>query len=414
MSSELSPEVKLNRFAICALVAYLILPILNRGLPAFVRVVIVCGLLLIYLLSLYLIDKEGSIETIGVLIVSVGFVILCYYGSAHTVGLPQYLFVAYLFWIPFLFIYNHNYMRDYEFRRFLSRFILTLLGLTVLSTLAGLITDPMVARNMATGLTEEYGLRTYSLRNIGGYGFIYSLVLVIPLIIAAIRFSDIKKSYLVLFLALAIFCIFRSQYSTALCLSIVALTTIFFGNKLTPIKLCGFVLCEAMFLSILFSLLPAFIDWVSGLGPQASFMAYRLRDFLGTISGSTGIRGLERTQRAEMSWNIFLNNPLLGNLSATSMSEIGGHSTFLDLLASMGLLAVPFIIFFILAVFGRTLKRLVPEGVKPYSLVTFLLFFILGCINTVLSSFTIPVVIFLLPIGLMSESFDDTSLNEKG
>ena len=260
----------------------------------------------------------------------------------------------------------------------------------------------MVARNMATGLTERYGLRGYSLRNIGGYGFIYSLVLIIPLVIAAFRVSGIKKHLLTVILIVAMFCVFRSQYSTAFCLSIVALTTFFLRGRFSPLKLCGFILCEVAFLSVLFSLLPIFINWISGLGPETSFMAYRLRDSLSTINGS-GFGGLERAQRADMSWSIFLANPLTGNLFSSTIGEVGGHSTLLDLLASMGMLAVPFILFFTLAVCGRMLRRLVPAEVKSYAIVSFLLFYVLGSVDTVLSSFTIPVVIFLLPLGLSNK-----------
>lgn len=73
-------------------------------------------------------------------------------------------------------------------------------------------------------------------------------------------------------------------------------------------------------------------------------MAYRLSDSLSTIS-TDGIFGLDRVQRAEMSWSIFVENPLSGNLFSTMPSELGAHSALLDLLASMGLLVIPFILF---------------------------------------------------------------------
>lgn len=396
---SLSPEIKINYFTICALVAYLILPILNRGLPSILRVILICALVVIYLLTLCMIDRHGAIETAIVLVITVGFVVLCYYGSIQTVALPQYVFISYLFWIPFLFIYNHRYIEDQVFRRFLSKLIIVLCSITALTTLIGLVADPMAARNLATGLTEEYGLQSYSLRNIGGYGFVYSLVIAIPLLIGAWKSSCIKKAYLAIFLVLALACIFRSQYSTALGLAVVALSTVLLGKKLTPLKLCALVLCEFAVLAVLINLLPAFINMIAALGPEASFMAYRLSDSLSTIS-TDGIIGLDRVQRAEMSWSIFTDNPLTGNLFAVPMKELGAHSSLLDLLASMGLLAVPFILFFIIAVVNRLLKKLVPAEIKPYAAASIVLFVILGSVNTVLSSFTIPVILFLLPLGL--------------
>ena len=396
---SLSPEVKINFFAICALASYLILPILNRGLPSAVRVVLVCALVVIYLLTLYMIDRPGTTETIVVLAVTVVFVVLCYFGSIQTVSLPQYVFTSYLFWIPFLFIYNRQYTGDAIFRNFLAKLVLVLCSVTALTTLIGLTVDPMAARNLATGLTEEYGIRNYSIRNIGGYGFIYSLVLLIPLLIGAWRNSNIKRIYVAGALILALACIFRSQYSTALGLAIIALSTVFLGDRFSPLKLCALVICEIAVLIALINLLPIFVNLIANLGPEASFMAYRLSDSLSTIS-TDGIFGLDRVQRAEMSWSIFAENPLSGNLFSTTMNELGAHSALLDLLASMGLLAIPFILFFIIAIVGRLLKRLVSPEIKPYAAASILLFFVLGSINTVLSSFTIPVILFLMPLGL--------------
>lgn len=407
---ELSPEIKLNYFSVCALVAYLILPILNRGLPSILRVVAICVLVTLYLLTLCMIDRSGAIETLVVMVLTIGFVTLCYFGSAQTVSLPQYIFINYLFWIPLLFIYNRQYVSDRIFRRFLSKLIFILFSITALTTLIGLSTDPMAARNLATGLTEEYGLRSYSIRNIGGYGFIYSLVIMIPLLVGAWRTSCIRKSYVAFALILAVACIFRSQYSTALALTVVALSTIFIGKQFTSLRLCVFLLCEIAALLVLVNLLPIFINILSGLGAEASFLAYRLSDSLNTIS-TDGFLGLDRVQRAEMSWSIFANNILTGNLFSPMMKELGAHSTLLDLLASMGLLAVPFISFFMIAVTGRLIKRFTATEIKPYAVATFVLFCILGIINTVLSSFTIPVVLFLLPLGLLQDDPQIAHLN---
>lgn len=408
---NLSPEIKINYFAISALVAYLILPILNRGLPSAVRVVLVCALVVMYLLTLYMIDRPGTIETIAVMAITVAFVVLCYFGSTQTVSLPQYVFTSYLFWIPFLFIYNRQYTRDAVFCSFLAKLVIILCSVTAITTIIGLTADPMAARNLATGLTEENSLQSYSIRNIGGYGFIYSLVLLIPLLIGAWRNDSIKKIYIVLALILALACIFRSQYTTALGLTIVALLTVFLGKRFSPLKLCVLVVCEIVALIALINLLPAFVGLISNLGPEASFMAYRLSDSLSTIS-TDGIFGLDRVQRAEMSWSIFVENPLSGNLFSTMPSELGAHSALLDLLASMGLLVIPFILFFIIAIIGRLLNRLVSLEIKPYAVASILIFFVLGSINTVLSSFTIPVVLFLVPLGL-SHLNEDTALNNR-
>lgn len=400
---KLSPEVKINYISICVLVAYLVLPVLNRGLPAFVRVAYVCVALFTYYVSLCLIDRSGWIETTVVILLALLFVGLCYFGSRQTVSLPNYVFANFLFWIPFLFMYNRCLVRDDSFRRFLSRFILVLFIVTATTTLFGLIQDPMVSRFLATGQTDGYGLRGYSIRNVGDYNFIYSLVIMLPMLIGAWRLTGIKHGQLLIALLLSLVCLVRAQYSIALIISVIALSMAILVKRFSPMKLCLIVIVEFMLLLALYALLPSIIDLVSNLGPSASFIRYRLSDTFAVIN-SDSIFGLDRVQRLIMSLNVFLENPITGNLFASNMAELGNHSTVLDLLGEMGIFALVFILIFYIALIRRFAAWTISPRVKPYLYTAIIAFTITGLINTVLSSFTMPVVMLLFPLGLDGEN----------
>lgn len=400
---KLSPEVKINYISICVLVAYLVLPVLNRGLPAFVRVAYVCVALFTYYVSLCLIDRSGWIETTVVILLALLFVSLCYFGSRQTVSLPNYVFANFLFWIPFLFMYNRCLVRDDSFRRFLSRFILVLFIVTATTTLFGLIQDPMVSRFLATGQTDGYGLRGYSFRNVGDYNFIYSLVIMLPMLIGAWRLTGIKHGQLLIALLLSLVCLVRAQYSIALIVSFIALSMALLVKRFSPMKLCLIVIVEFMLLLALYAFLPSIIDLVSNLGPSASFIRYRLSDTLAVIN-SDSIFGLDRVQRLLMSLNVFLENPISGNLFASNMAELGNHSTVLDLLGGMGIFALVFILIFYIALIRHFAAWTISPRVKPYLYTAIIAFTITGLINTVLSSFTMPVVMLLFPLGLDGEN----------
>lgn len=401
--SSPKPEVRINQYVMLAFAAYLVLPVINQGLPAIVRIALFLIGMIAYFTTLALTDREGLIESVTVLLLVLLFFALSYYGSFQAATLPAYLYSNVLFWVPFLFIFNKNLTEDKAFRQRMMRFVSVLFLLTAVTTVFGLLRDPMASRYLATGKTELYDLRSYSLQNIGGYGFVYALVLCIPIAICAHRTGKLKGYQLVLVLALFYACIFKSQYSTAIALSLAGLFAFFLGKGHNVMRTLFIFVSGAIVLYGIWQLLPVIIDWLTSLGKSAGFIAYRLRDTLGVI-GSGGIDGLDRVQRANMSVSIFFEHPLAGNLLAIPQQELGGHSSILDTLACMGLLSVPFATFFLISYFCRFISKQVDRLAKPYVLACFVLFLALATVNTVFSSFTIATVLFLLPLGIIPAS----------
>ena len=90
--------------------------------------------------------------------------------------------------------------------------------ITSITTIIGLNIYPHAARDLAGANV----LDVYYRKNIGGYGFIYTLVLFIPILLYA--YKNMTFSFLKICFSIIIFlfyiCIFKSQYTIAAILSL--------------------------------------------------------------------------------------------------------------------------------------------------------------------------------------------------
>jgi len=103
---------------------------------------------------------------------------------------------------------------------------------TAVTTLIGLFNDPMASRILASEESESIGFEYMSKLNIGGFEMIYSLVIIFPVIICLYKQKVLSKIVFILISVLFFFCIYQSQYATALMLFSSSTLLIFCKKKI--------------------------------------------------------------------------------------------------------------------------------------------------------------------------------------
>jgi hypothetical protein len=272
------------------------------------------------------------------------------------------------------------------------------LTVTAVTTVVGLMQFPEASRIMATGTEYE---RYYPM-NIGGYGFIYTLVIAFPLV----YYLGLNKRNLLFSLAIPIFmlCVFKSQYVYALLLTVFIIAVIVAFAMAGPILRIGqlsfvFAISTAAVLSYLVLAAPVaeILDYFA-MEVDSIYITLRLQqvaDFLrhGTLTGDLGMR----INLYVASIDAFLDNPLIGTWGDRyALYQPGGHSFFLDVLGSSGLVGILFLGGILYNFYSDIIASLTVLPCYPYIFWALLQFAIVATINTINTSPTIGMTVFFL------------------
>ena len=213
--------------------------------------------------------------------------------------------------------------------------------LTLITTVIGCIQNPEASRILASVESTDLESIQYDWKNIGGYDFVYMMVLMHPLLILAYKKGTIKFFVSLLgTISLFVLAIY-SEYTTALLLVIITSLLYFFKKKLKFQNLL-FLIIVAVFFVTFFS--DIFSDLLNRLADMVNSenIAHRLRALAG---GRTGIENSEdnRIELYENSLKTFFAAPLWGTFLSGG-GGIGGHSFILDFIAQYGIIGLSIIV----------------------------------------------------------------------
>ena len=231
------------------------------------------------------------------------------------------------------------------FTPFLQKALLLVLLITLLTTCIGLIRYPLASRTLATIESSDSAvLRLYNYNNIGGYDFVYYIVLLYPVLILAHKQKKVGRFVMILGAVAAVTLSLLSEYTTAFLLVLLSSVFLLFRRNLTIKRILLYSFLGLLLFTLLGSLFSRFLVWLSNT-VQSEEMAYRLYDL------SKGWGGLENSEDARLplylkSLSSFLEAPLFGSLLSRTKG-VGGHSFFLDSLVHYGLFggAILFLIY---------------------------------------------------------------------
>ena len=146
--------------------------------------------------------------------------------------------------------------RNYKLGRNLFILYLLINLITCITTYYGNLKFPEASRALATGMSESQDMmRIYQTANIGGFSFVYSMVMLIPILIYtwkqrkvfshSILFGILSLGYIIVIF----FTLIEAEYTTAILLCILSMSLFFVGNSLDAKKLI--LLCLICFLLFL-------------------------------------------------------------------------------------------------------------------------------------------------------------------
>ena len=278
-------------------------------------------------------------------------------------------------------------------------FVLTNI-ITCYTTYFGCQIYPNAARDLATGdIMESPFYQIYLDANIGGFKFIYNLVLFSILTICLIKNNKQLSINLILIIVSITFflgivlAITASQYTIAILLTSINLLLFFIGRKLSARKV---ILLGGTLLLILVAFKPVVADGLMKIADniESKTVSHRLTDISLSLEGKHSQEDSNMDSRKEKymkSINNFINNPLGG----WSLQSAGGHSYIFDTLAKYGILGLILLIISLKKIYRNYIKPLYGSFVYGYALMLFLQLIILAILNPIL--FT-DFMLFVLPI----------------
>ncbi|MBQ8726185.1 MAG: O-antigen ligase family protein [Clostridia bacterium] len=234
---------------------------------------------------------------------------------------------------------NHAKSEKFEF---FAKIIFWLCLITCVTTIIGCMEFPDASRYLATVDNPDAAKAVlYNWRNIGGYEFVYMVVLIHPLVVLAQKTGKLKKIYAFLCTALVFALSIFSGYTTALLLTLLTTFTYFLNKKLTPKQLIVWVVCVIVITVTFFTLFSDLLMWFADVIDN-KFISERLRSLAG---GREGIEGSDDNRIAlyERAINTFINSPILGSYWGGGHNS--GHSFILDFTAQFGIIGLSVLIF---------------------------------------------------------------------
>lgn len=317
----------------------------------------------------------------------------------NRVGANYTIFVSFF---PLLYVASGNFSKI-DCRKFLN-IVYFISFITAVTTIVGTFSFESPCRELATPDNVELD-RLYKSHNIGGYGFIYYLVLLIPILVRELFLNfSVKKLLLLLTFA---FCILRSEYTTAIIMTLLGLAlALLFQSKSKILRLGIIVIGIVVVVSM-----QELLNWASSSVVDTSYTLKTRFDMMsdysmyGDADNDLGIRVFLYMQ----SINAFLSSPLFGNLLSFSPHPVGEHSEILDYLGGSGLFGIA--VFFLLLHFLKKQTALSNINLNnPYIRATLIIALLIALFNTFLT----PELYFaILIIPLLVEMVPKDNVNNK-
>lgn len=377
-------KINLYDFLMVVLVAYYMLykmPVVSYYVNTYITMILLIGLSITIFLRR---GKKGfSLSAISMSIIPslVMFFIDYLYAKSFSIEYASWSF--FLFVLPMIlgfYVVNNTEMhldRGIVFFTFVVYFI------TVATTIVGLLKYPDASRLLATDASEKY-IPIYSPLNIGGYNFIYSLVLVHPLVVAALRKRK-RTLFAVIFSLASLICVIQSAYTIALLVFLLSLTSYVLPVSQTKkVKRANRFIIVLVVLLIIVLMINAvqILDALATWDALDEKVAQKISDISSILQGeNVSGEGTESRQiRYQTSIDAFLENPLFGS-RWLGISNDGGHSFFLDTLARWGIVGLLFVLMLWFFIIGKYRKIIQGGQAKSFCVLFVVMAVLLSSLN---------------------------------
>lgn len=242
----------------------------------------------------------------------------------------------------------------------LFNIVVCLYVITAITTIIGCVSNPEASRLLALGTSTDFYVH-YTKLNIGGFSFVYELILLTPLFIYMLKRKRINRFLGIALVVLIGIVAIVSEYSTALLLYVFTIVVLFFID-VTPRKIISIGVIGMLSIVVFAPILSEIISTLSRL-VNSEIVSERLDYIAATLMGNTAVESIAGERRLALyakplqafaeSWGIGL---WTGQAS-------GGHSFILDNIGCYGYTGILVIVIFLRGVFKMFLR---PYREKDY------------------------------------------------
>ena len=320
---------------IMIVIVYSIMPIVN---VFFSRYLTTYSYMLVCVLTLAIIIFSNGSQSlnsyVSILLPFIFYELLTFFNRSDSIVMWGYQVM--LFLLPVALGYYLFYEQDDTSRKLSFVTFRFAIIVTIITTIVGCIRNPSAARILATIATSQDTQNiSFSWQNIGGYGFVYTVVLLFPLVIYAYKQKRISLFAFLLFLISAFALAIVTEYTTALLLLMISSIFIFVSEKLSFKGMVWIGIIGIVFVMLFQDTVNDFL-----LGLASRLNSETLAERLTTLAGGqTALEASEdnRIWLYRYSFDTFLSHPLFGTMFGGS-GRIGGHSAILDTLGQYGII----------------------------------------------------------------------------
>ena len=373
-----SSNFTIKNFIISYVILYSIMPIVQRLTSNYLTAYFYMAIVVALVLMILLFDQsENFNEYLTFLLPFIIYGALTFFTTRSDVILWGYQTL--LFWLPVILGYYFTQDTSHTLTIY-PKLIFFAVVVTMITTIIGCIQNPSAARILATTADSQDSVAvSYDMQNIGGFGFVYSMVLLYPVLILAYKTKRIRLLPTIVIAAVVLFTIIYSEYTTALLLFVLSSFLFLTNRNLSARGIILVSIFAVLFLVIFPNVITDFLNWLSGtVGSET--MSVRLDALSG---GTAGLENSEdnRLELYNLSLNRFFSYPLFGDL-LESRKISGGHSFILDNLASYGLMGGVLMCFMYKRVFTRFFSPFKDKPGYGYIVWIFIQTIILSIVNT--------------------------------
>ncbi len=358
-------SLKVTKYSLGALmylIAWCVSPPLAYGhFYRFLAVVAVCMLISMQ----FRLANKTIQNTYLAMVAFIGYILVVMFlvGDSYVYRIGTIILIALM--ICSLHIENSDYSEKYQF---LLTFTFLLCILWNLTSLRGIAAHPGIMRILAKNSADS---AMYASRGVGGYGYIYTILLMIPLAGEICQRTQNRKFLRYCaggFLVTSYLVIMKSAYFMAEILSVMAIPLYFVFQKKNSPHRVAFIFLVVILTGVLLIFADSILLTLHELVGIRSIKA-KLWDTYQLLNGTEAIENSEFATRHRRYWNSLtytLTHPLFGGLRYI---VTGNHSHLLDMGAQYGLL----ILWWYIYMMYQPMKRMMVAGSTAVQLVLLLL-----------------------------------------
>jgi len=288
--------------------------------------------------------------------------------------------ISYLIIVYSIFLYYF----DKKLQKYLIGFITIDCIIIGINTYLNLKSNPMIVRYLSTGTEVRARLLGDSIfQCVGNYGYFYSLVSIILLLTFLTFYLGYKRILSISILLAFVFLLIKASYTMAILLAFIFIF-ITLVAKFNKYKTVAVILLTIFSLFIFHKSIGGVFEYLADNKSLPKVVSVRF-DEVGLLLKGSDLEGTDLMSRQNLysvSFKSFLNNIFTGVINSNKEYGVGGHSAWLDLIATFGLFSILFFMFLYKA-YKFCIKRL-PRNFLPFVKIYWVYYITLGLLNTVL------------------------------